>query len=146
MSGIHDVAEEALLKLLFTAVTWADIAEDHVATPITIIAWALHTTPGLVDANPQDTLEAAYTGYARETPNRVAGAGGHTVTAGSMSPTEAVTFTVGSAGGETVTHCSVGKTVSGSTDVFFSGTVTPNIVTGNGITPELTTASTVTLD
>jgi hypothetical protein len=30
--------------------------------------------------------------------------------------------------------------------LWFSGTVTPNIVTGNGVTPQLTTASTITLD
>jgi hypothetical protein len=29
---------------------------------------------------------------------------------------------------------------------LFSGTVTPNIVTGNGVTPRLTTATAITLD
>ena len=145
MSGIHDTTENSLLDLIFTAVTWADIAEDHVATPITIIAWALHTAV-LNDTHTQQQSETAYTGYARETPLRIPGATGHDITAGSMSPGADVDFTVGSANPDTVTHFSVGKTSAGSTEIFFSGTVTPNIATGDGITPRLTTATTVTLD
>ena len=144
MVGMSDVAENAILDLIFTAVTWADIAEDHVATPTTIVAWALHTTPGPTDSQAQDAVEAGYTGYARETPARTTG--GHTITTNSMSPAANVDFTVGTAGGETVSHFSVGKTVSGTTDFWWAGTVTPNISTGDGVTPRLTTASTVTLD
>ena len=144
MVGMSDIAENSILDLIFTAVTWADIAEDHVATPTTIVAWALHTTPGPTDSQNQSTLEAAYTGYARETPARTTG--GHTITTNSMSPAANVDFTAGTAGGETVTHFSVGKTVSGATDYWWAGTVSPNIVTGDGVTPRLTTASTVTLD
>ena len=143
MVGMSDVAENSILDLLFTAVSWANIAEDEVASPTTIVAWALHTTPGPTDSQAQDAVEAAYTGYARETPARTTG--GHTITNESMSPQSNVDFTVGSAGGETVTHFSVGKTVSGTTDFWFAGTVTPNIVTGDGVTPRLTTASTVVL-
>jgi hypothetical protein len=40
---------------------------------------------------------------------------------------------------------SVGKTSSGATDIFYSGTVTPNIAIGAaGITPQLTTATAIT--
>jgi hypothetical protein len=35
---------------------------------------------------------------------------------------------------------------SGATMLMYSGTVTPNIVTGNGITPVLTTATAITED
>ena len=143
MVGISDVAENSLLDILFTAVAWANIADNASASPLTIVAWALHTSdPG--DAGAQDASEATYTSYARETPARTTG--GHTITANSMSPAAAVAFTEGTGGSGTVTHFSVGKTITGTTDQWFAGTVTPNIITGSGVTPEMTTASTVTLD
>ena len=143
MVGISDVAENAFLDILFTAVAWANIADNASASPITIVAWALHTADP-TDSGAQDANEVGFTDYARKTPARTTG--GHTITANSMSPQSAVTFTVGSGGSGTVTHFSVGKTISGTTDQWFAGTVTPNIITGSGVTPEMTTASTVTLD
>jgi hypothetical protein len=143
MVGISDVAENALLDILFTAVAWANIADNASSSPITIVAWALHTgDPG--DAGTQATSEAAYTSYARETPAR--STSGHTITTNSMSPAANVDFTAGTGGSGTASHFSVGKTISGATDQWFAGTVTPNIVMGDGVTPRLTTASTVTLD
>jgi len=65
---------------------------------------------------------------------------------GSISPAAAITFPQGTGGSGTVTHFSQGKSSSGATDIYHSGTVTPNIVTGNGITPQLSTATALTLD
>jgi hypothetical protein len=45
-----------------------------------------------------------------------------------------------------VTNFSTGKSGGGAAPILFSGTVTPNIVTGNAITPHLTTATAITLD
>jgi hypothetical protein len=45
-----------------------------------------------------------------------------------------------------VTHFSTGKTGGGAAAILFSGTVTPNIVVGNGVTPQLSTATNMTLD
>ena len=39
-----------------------------------------------------------------------------------------------------------GTVVSGAGKVLYAGTITPNIVLGNGITPKLTTATAVTED
>ncbi len=38
----------------------------------------------------------------------------------------------------------MGVATSGATKLLYSGTVTPNIVVSNGVTPVLTTASTIT--
>lgn len=143
MVGISDVAENNLLDLLFTAVAWANIADNAATAPITNVVWALHTADP-ADAGTQATSEAAYTGYARVDVARTTG--GHTVTANSMSPVANVDFPAGTGGAGTATHFSVGKTNTGATDQWFAGTVTPNIVMGDGITPRLTTASTCTLD
>ena len=141
---IADVTENNILKLIFNATAWANLADNAAASPITIIANALHTAdPG--EAGTQQTSEAAYASYARVSVNR--NSGGWTVTANSVSPVAAISFPASTGAGSTITFWSVGKTASGATDIFWSGTVTPNIaVGGSGITPQLTTGSTITLD
>ena len=135
--------ENDLLKLIFNATAIADIADNAAASPETNIVVALHTAdPG--DAGTQATSESAYTSYARVNVARTTG--GWTVTNNSVSPVANIDFPAGTGGAGTVTHASVGKSGGGASKIYFSGTVTPNIVTGNGITPRLTTASTITLD
>jgi hypothetical protein len=144
--SIADVTESNILKLIFNATAWANVAINATASPITQIAVALHTAdPG--DAGTQSTSEATYTSYARVNVNR--DTGGWTVSGTNptvCSPVAAITFPAGTGGSGTVTHFSVGKTGGGASDIYWSGTVTPNIVTGNGVTPQLTTASTIALD
>lgn len=141
--GISDVAENAILSLIFTATAWANVADNASASPIANISYALHTADP-TDSGNQQASEAAYTGYARV--NVARSGSGHTVTANSVSPDANVDFPAGTGGSGTATHFSVGKTNAGATDVYFSGTVTPNIVMGDGITPRLTTATAITLD
>lgn len=143
--SIGDNTENNILKLIFNATAWADYAENDTSSPHTAVAYALATgDPG--DTGTMSTSEVAYTNYARASKLRATGAGGHTVTNNSVSPADAITFAAGTGGSGTVTHFSAGKTGGGAVDILFSGTVTPNIVTGNGITPSLTTATAITLD
>jgi len=104
----------------------------------------LHTAdPG--EAGTQSTSEISYTGYARVAVAR-SGAG-WTVTGNSVSPAAAITFGAMTAGaGGTATHFSVGTDASGTGKLLYKGTVTPNIVVSNGVTPQLTTATAITED
>jgi hypothetical protein len=141
--SIADNTENNILKLIFNATAWANYADNAASSPQTNIAVALHTSdPG--DSGSMSTNEATYTNYARVSVARTSG--GWTVTANSVSPVANIDFPAGTGGSGTVTHFSTGKTGGGATDILWSGTVTPNIVTGNGVTPRLTTASTITLD
>ncbi len=141
--GIANNTEDNILKLVFTAVAWANLADNAASSPITNIHMALATgDPG--DAGTMSTSEVTYTSYART--NVARSAAGWTVTSGSCSPDANIDFPAGTGGSGTVTHGSAGKTGGGTVDIFWSGTVTPNIVTGDGITPRLTTASAFTLD
>lgn len=141
--SIANVTENNLLKLIFNATAWANYADNAAASPQTNVHVGLHTAdPG--EAGDMTTSESAYTSYARVNVARTTG--GWTVTANSVSPVAEISFPAGTGGSGTVTHFSTGKTGGGATDILFSGTVTPNIVTGNGITPKLTTASAITLD
>ncbi len=142
--SFSNAAENAILGLIFNATAWANMADNAAATPQTNISAALHTAdPG--DAGTQSTSEAAYTSYARVNVARTT-SGFTAPSGGSTSPAANVDFPTGTGGSGTVTHGSFGKTGGGATDIHVSGTVTPNIVTGTGVIPRLTTASTVTLD
>lgn len=143
--GISDTTENAILNLVFRAVAWANYADNAASSPETNIVWAAHTAdPG--DAGTQTTSEAAYTSYARVNVARTTG-GMAAASGGSTSPAANVDFPASGASGSTLTHFSTGKSGGGGTAILWSGTVTPNIAIGAaGITPRLTTATTITLD
>lgn len=138
-----DTWENDLLKLLFNATAIANIADNAAASPLTNLYVSLHTAdPG--DAGNQATNEIAYTSYARVAVARTSG--GWTVTGNSVSPAATISFPSGTGGTGTATHWGVGTASSGAGILLYSGTITPNLVCGNGVTPQLTTASTITED
>jgi hypothetical protein len=135
--------ENSILLLLFNATAIADVAENDASSPATAVHAALATAdPG--EAAVMNTSEITYTSYARVSVNR--NSGGWTVTNNSVSPGAEISFPAGTGGAGTATHFQWGLGSSGATVAWFNGTVTPNIVTGSGVTPILTTASAVTLD
>ncbi len=143
--AIGGTSETAILSLIFNATAWANYADNAASAAQTNIAVALHTAdPGT--AGTQTTSEATYGSYARVSVARTSG--GWTVSGtgpASCSPVSNISFPAGASGSGTVTNFSTGKTGGGATAILWSGTVTPNISTGSGITPVLTTATTITL-
>lgn len=137
-----DVAENAILDLILRATTWSNVAVNATSSPLTNLHAALATgDPG--DNGTMSTNEVTYTDYARQ---NIARSTGFNAASGGVSALAAnLDFPVGSGGSGTVTHTSIGRTGGGAVDIFFSGTVTPNIVTGNGIIPRLTTSTTITI-
>jgi hypothetical protein len=141
--SISNTTENAILDLIFSATTWANYAINASASPETNIVTALATAdPG--DTGTMSTSEVTYTSYARVNVARSTGFGA--ASGGSVSPAAAITFPAGTGGTGTATHFSFGKSGGGASAILVSGTVTPNIVTGNGVTPQLSTATAVTLD
>lgn len=141
--SIGNTTENALLALVYNATAWGNYADNAATSPQTNIHNSLHTAdPG--EAGDMSTSEATYTSYARVNVARTSG--GWTVTANSVSPVANIDFPAGTGGSGTVTHWSTGKTGGGAAAILLSGTCSPSIVTGNGVTPRLTTASTITLD
>jgi len=141
-----NACENSLLLLIFNNTDFALIGDaaglQNSATAGSLYV-SLHTgDPG--ETGTQATSEITYTSYARVAVAR-SGAG-WTVTNNSVSPAAAITFPAGTGGSGTATHFGVGTDSSGAGVLLFSGTVTPNIVCGNGVTPELTTATAVTED
>lgn len=141
-----NACENSLLLLIFNNTDFAligDAAGLQNSATAGNLYFSLHTAdPG--EAGNQTTSEITYTSYARVAVAR-SGAG-FTVTANSVSPAATVSFPAGTGGSGTATHFGVGTDASGAGVLLYSGTITPNIVTGNGITPQLTTATAITED
>ena len=129
------------LKLIFNATAIANIADNAASSPLTNLYVALHTADPTSAGN-QTTSEATYTGYARVAVARTSG--GFTVTTNSVSPAATISFPACSGGTNTITNFSIGTASSGAGKILYSGTVPPNISDASGVTPQLTTASTVT--
>lgn len=142
--SFSNVAENSILALLLNATAWANIADNAASAPQTNIHMALATAdPG--DTGTMSTSEITYTSYARQTVAR--STSGWTAPSGGASNLVAnLDFPAGTGGSGTASFFQGGKTGGGAVDVWFNGTVTPNIVCGSGITPRLTTATSVSLD
>lgn len=141
MAGMNSTTANNILKLYLQAVAIANIADNASSSPITNTYVAAHTAdPG---NGAQNVSETTYTGYARQAIARTSG--GWTVTVNVANPVANVVFPISSSGTPTLTYISVGKTVSGATDMFFSGALTPNIVVSAVVTQIIASSSTITL-
>lgn len=143
--AIGGTTEQAILQLIYNATAWANYADNAASSPQTNIAVALHTADPGTNGN-QSTSEVAYTSYARASVARTTG--GWTVTGtgpASCSPNANITFPAGTGGSGSVLNFSTGKVGAGAQPILWSGTVTPQINTGSGVTPVLTNATTLTL-
>lgn len=131
------------LKLFLTAVAIANVADNAASSPITNVYASLHTASP--SGSVQTTSEATYPSYARAAIVRTAS--GWTV-ASDVATLAALISWPASTGSpsETHTHVGFGTLVSGAGKLMFWGTLTPNItMNASGITPQLTTATTITL-
>lgn len=153
MAGIHDVTESAILNLVFRSQSWAGYATNDVTQ--TNIGIALHTSDPL-DAGTAATNEvttAAYTGYTRVNVPRGTGTPGWsapTSEPAQISPTANIDFPA-CTGGTTATIQNFSTSASNATpptgaqNVLWSGIVSPSISVSSGVTPRLTTLTTITL-
>lgn len=140
--SFSNTTETAILNLIYKATAWANYADNAASTPETNIVTAL-ATADYTDTGTMSSNEVAYTDYARV---NVARGAGFTVTNDTVVPAANIDFPAGTGGSGTVTHFAFGKSGGGAAAVLNYGTVTPNIVTGNGVTPRLSTATSVVLN
>lgn len=146
-NAIANATETAVMKLIFQAVAWANYADNAATTPQTNVGMSLHTAdPG--EAGDATTSESAYTSYTRVNVARTTG--GWTETTGAITPVATIAFPACTASTSTVTHCAAAKSnatpPTGAQAILWRGDVTPNISVANGVTPQLTTSTTFSLD
>lgn len=117
------------------------------ATSGTTSLWAsLHTADP--SSGDQTTNEVGLTGYTRVKLDRSTGSSGFTV--GGSGPASAqfnttVSFPqLTSTSTGTATHFAVGHSSAGAGKQYYTGTISPNISLGQNVTPQLTTASSIT--
>lgn len=102
---------------------------------------SLHTAdPG--EGGDQTTSEVTYTSYARVAVAR-SGAG-FTVTADAVALAAAAVFPAGTGGSGTATYFGIGCSSSGAGKLLYKGALTPSIVCGAGVTPQINAGTVVT--
>lgn len=130
------------LKLVFNGTAIANLADNTATSPNTSLYVSLHTAnPGV--GGSQTTSEAAYTSYARVAVARTTG-GWTASTAASTSPAATISFPAATGGTETETYFAIGTAATGVGKILYVGTLSPTIAVSTGVTPQLSTASTIT--
>lgn len=131
--------ENAYLLLLLNNVNAANIGDAtglRGSTAPGSLYLSLHTTdPG--EAGDQTTNEVAYTNYARVAVSRN-GAADITVTGNSAALNAVQSFPQGGAGASpTATFFGIGTSPTGAGMLCYSGPLTPNVLCGEGIVPQI---------
>lgn len=135
--------ENDLLALIFNATAIGNIADNAGTSPLTNLYVSLHTAdPG--ESGNQETNECAYTSYGRVAVAR--SGSGWTVSGNSVVPAANIDFPEATGGTETATHFAVGTVTSGTGKILYKGAITPNISISSGVTPRLTTSTSITED
>lgn len=129
------------LKLLLNATAIANIADNASSSPLANLYLSL-STGTLSATSDQLTTEAAYTSYARVAVARTTG-GFTAASAQSSALVATASFPAATGGSETETYAMLGTASSGAGKNLYWGSISPTLAVSNGVTPQLTTASTV---
>ncbi len=141
MAAKSTTLDTQLLALLLNATAIANIADNAASAPLTLLYLSLHTASPGVGGN-QTTNEATYTSYARVSIPRTSG--GFSVSGGVATLAAAATFPTATGGSETETFFALGIAATGNGQILYFGPLSPTIAVTNGVTPQLTTGSTIT--
>lgn len=137
--------EVALLKLLLNGTALANVFDNAASSPITDLYLSLHfADPG--ESGDQTSSEVTYGSYARVAVARTTGGWTVNASTGIATPVATISFPAPTSGSGTITHVGVGRDSSGSGYLFYSGSVTPNIIITVGAAPQLTTSSQISED
>jgi hypothetical protein len=129
------------LKLVLNATAIANFADNAASSPATNLYVSLHTASPGTGGN-QTTNEAAYTSYARVAVARTSG--GWTITSNAAVPVATIAFPAATGGSETETFMGIGTASSGTGKLLWYGAISPTLSVSSGVTPQLTTATTIT--
>jgi hypothetical protein len=131
-----------MLKLWFNGTGIANIADNAASAPLTSIYVSLHTAdPG--SGGNQTTNEATYTSYARVAVARTTA--GWTVVGSAVNPVNPIAFPIATGSiSETETWAAAGTAPTGTGKILYRGPLTPGIAVAPGVTPQVTTTSSLT--
>jgi hypothetical protein len=122
-----------LLKLIFNATAWPNMADNAASSPYTNLYISLHTAdPGT--GNSQLTNETGYTNYTRIAVIRTSA--GWTVSSNTAVNTALVQFPQCGASGATLTYVAIGTNATGAGNVLYSGALNSSLAVASGIQPQ----------
>lgn len=143
--SMSNTAETAFLNLIFANTDFANIGDAtglRGSSTAGSLYLSLHTAdPG--EAGSQTTSEATYTSYARVAVNRTTG---FSVSGNSATLAALTSFPACTGGSNTITYFGIGTDSSGAGTLLFSGALNASLSVSSGVTPQLTTATSVTFD
>lgn len=129
-----------LLKLVFNAVAWANMADNAASSPLTNLYLSLHTAdPGV--GNAQTTNEVAYTSYARIAIARTTG--GWTVATNTAVNLALAQFAQCGVTGASATHVAIGTGASGAGNVLYAGALSSTLAIAQNIQPQFAASALV---
>lgn len=145
LAGKFDSFENSLLLLVFNNTNIANVGDAtglRGSTTAGTLSWGLSTADPTEEGN-QGSSEITYTSYDRV--DKARSSAGFTVSGSSVIPNGAVTFPAGTGGSGTASFFTIGVsgTPADSGVALYGGAISPAIVCGNGVTPQLTVATTI---
>ena len=143
--SMSNAAETAFLQLIFSNTNFANIGDAtglRGSSSAGNFYLSLHTSdPG--EAGTQSTNEATYTSYARVAVSRSTG---FSVSGNSATLAALTSFPACTGGTNTITYFGIGTDSAGAGTLLFSGALNSSLSVSSGVTPQLTTATSVTFD
>jgi hypothetical protein len=122
-----------LLKLIFNATAWANMADNAATSPYTNLYVGLYTAdPGT--GNNQTTNETTYTNYTRIAVVRTSV--GWTVATNTAVNAALIQFPQCGATGATLTYVAIGTNSTGAGNVLYSGALNSSLAVASGIQPQ----------
>ena len=122
-----------LLKLIFNATAWANMADNAATSPYTNLYVGLYTAdPGT--GNSQSTNETSYTNYTRIAVARTSS--GWTVSTNTAVNAALIQFPQCGATGATLTYVAIGTASTGAGNVLYSGALNSSLTVASGIQPQ----------
>jgi hypothetical protein len=122
-----------LLKLIFNATAWANMADNAATSPYTNLYVGLYTAdPGT--GNNQTTNETTYTNYTRIAVVRTSS--GWTVATNTAVNAALIQFPQCGATGATLTYVAIGTNSTGAGNVLYSGALNSSLAVASGIQPQ----------
>ena len=124
----------SILALMYNATTWANVAINATASPLTSVEVSLHTASPTAGNDDQTDQETAYSNYVRVPKDRAI-TGFSAPSAGSTHNVGSIQFAQCGASGATLTHVATGTAHTSTGHVWHYGALNSPLTVSTGITP-----------
>jgi hypothetical protein len=120
---------------MYNATTWANVAINATAGPLTNVEVSLHTGALTAGTDSQLDNETTYTDYVRVPKARGSAVGWEVASGGATKNEGSITFAQCGTTGATLTYVATGTAHSGAGHVWHYGQLSSPLIVSTGITP-----------